>query len=143
MEMKHSVVRRVVILALVLIVSGTAAWAQGTFKIPYKFEAGGKKLPAGIYWIGTKDDGQLVIRQEAKNIEIILPVLQRLAQPTLPVTESQVVLDAVGNFEPSYSEYVTDYLLAEVWFPGQDGFLIRALKGAHQHQTIKGERPGG
>jgi hypothetical protein len=140
--MKRSVVRHVVILTLVLIVSGTAAWGQGTFKIPYKFEASGKKLPAGIYWIGTKVDGQLVIRQEAKNIEIILPVLQRLAQPTPLVTEPQVVLDAVGNFEPSYTEYVTDYLLAEVWFPGQDGFLIRSLKGAHQHQTIKGEKPG-
>jgi hypothetical protein len=139
--MKRSVVRHVVILALVLIVSGTAAWAQGTFKIPYKFEAGGKKLPVGIYWIGSKDDGQLVIRQEAKNIEIILPVLQRLAQPTPPVAEPQVVLDAVGNFEPSYTEYVTDYLLSEVWFPGQEGFLIRALKGAHQHQTIKGRKP--
>ena len=83
------------------------------------------------------------IRQEAKDIEIILPVLQRLPQPTPPVTEPQIVLDAVGNFEPSYTEYVTDYLLSEVWFPGQDGFLIRSLKGAHQHQTIKGEKPGG
>lgn len=141
--MKRSVFRHVVVMALVLIVGEPGAWAQGTFKIPYKFEAGGKKLPAGIYWIGPKDDGQLVIRQEAKNIEIILPVLQRLAQPTPPVAEPQVVLDAVGNFEPSYTEYVTDYLLAEVWFPGQDGFLIRSLKGAHQRQTIKGEKPGG
>ena len=54
-----------------------------------------------------------------------------------------MILDVVGNFEPSYTEYVTDYLLAEVWFPGQEGFLIRSLKGAHQHQTIKGEKPGG
>ncbi len=38
-----------------------------------------------------------------------------------------MVLDAVGNFEPPYMECVTDYLLAEVWFPGQDGFLIRAI----------------
>jgi hypothetical protein len=139
--MKRSVVRHVVILALVLIVSGTAAWAQGTFKIPYKFEVGGKKLPAGIYWIGTKDDGQLVVRQEAKGIEVVLPVLQRMPQPAPPLAEPQVVVDVVGNFEPSYTEYVTDYLLAEVWFPGQDGFLIRSLKGAHRHQTIKAEKP--
>ncbi len=139
--MKRIAILSAMLLAFFLIAGGATVFAQGTFKIPYRFEVGGKKLPAGIYWIGPKDDGQLVIRQEAKNIEIILPVLQRLAQPTPPVAEPQVVLDAVGNFEPSYTEYVTDYLLAEVWFPGQDGFLIRALKGAHQHQTIKGEKP--
>lgn len=141
--MKRIALLPAMLLAFFFIAGGDSVFAQGTFKIPYKFEAGGKKLPAGTYWIGTKDDGQLVIRQEAKNIEIILPVLQRLAQPTPPIAGPQVVLDAVGNFEPSYTEYVTDYLLAEVWFPGQDGFLIRSLKGAHQHQTIKGERPGG
>lgn len=139
--MKRIALRLAVMLAFLLVVGGASVFAQGTFKIPYKFEAGGKKLPAGTYWVGTTDDGQLVIRQEAKNIEIILPVLQRLAQPTPPVAEPKVILDAVGNFEPSYTEYVTDYLLAEVWFPGQEGFLIRSLKGAHQHQTIKALTP--
>lgn len=139
--MKRIALPPAILLAFFFIAGGASVFAQGTFKIPYKFEAGGKKLPAGVYWIGTKDDGQLVIRQEAKNIEIILPVLQRLAQPTPQVAESQVVLDAVGNFEPSYTEYVTDYLLAEVWFPGQEGFLIRSLRGAHQHQTIKALTP--
>jgi hypothetical protein len=33
------------------------AEAQGIFKIPNKFEAGGRKPPAGTYWVGTKDDG--------------------------------------------------------------------------------------
>jgi hypothetical protein len=45
----------------------------------------------------------------------------------------------VGNFEPSYTEYVTDYVLAEVWLPGQDGLQVHTLKGAHQNQTVKGE----
>jgi hypothetical protein len=139
--LKRIVVRHVVILAFVLIAGGTVAWAQGTFKIPYKFEAGGKKFPAGTYWIGTKGEGQIAIRQESKNLEVVIPFLQKLAQPTPPIAEPQLVLDAVGNFEPSYTEYVTDYLLSEVWFPGQDGFLIRSLKGAHQHQTIKAQKP--
>ncbi len=139
--MKRIALRLAVMLAFLLVAGGASAFAQGTFKIPYKFEAGGKKLPAGTYWIGTTDDGGLVIRQELKGVEVTIPVLQRLAQPTPPVAEPQLVLDAVGNFEPSYTEYVTDYLLSEVWFPGQEGFLIRALKGAHQHQTIKGQKP--
>jgi hypothetical protein len=45
----------------------------------------------------------------------------------------------VGNFEPSYTEYMTDYVLAEFWAPGQNGFLIHAFKGAHQSQIVKGE----
>ena len=88
--MKRIALWPVVLLAFLFIAGGASVFAQGTFKIPYKFEAGGKKLPAGIYWVGAKDDGQLVIRQEAKDIEIILPVLQRLAQPTPPVTEPQI-----------------------------------------------------
>jgi len=46
----------------------------------------------------------------------------------------------VGNFEPSYTEYITDYLLAEVWLPGEDGFLVHTTKGAHQNQIIKGQK---
>jgi hypothetical protein len=128
-----------VISACLILANEASGLDQASFKIPYKFEAAGKKLPAGTYGIGTKDDGQLVIRQEEKGIEVLLPVLQRMPQPTPPVAEPQVTLDVVGNFEPSYTEYVTDYILSEVWFPGQDGFLLRALKGAHKHETIRAE----
>ena len=63
----------------------------------------------------------------------------KLAQPKPPIEEPQLVFDMVGNFEPSYTEYVTDYVLAEVWLPGQDGLQVHTLKGAHQNQTVKGE----
>jgi hypothetical protein len=46
----------------------------------------------------------------------------------------------VGNFAPSYTEYVTDYVLAEVWLQGADGFLVHAMKGAHKTQTLKGQK---
>jgi hypothetical protein len=137
--MERKAVRLVMIMALSIVATQAAAFAQGTFKIPHKFDAGGKKLPAGTYWIGTRDDGRLALRQDEKGLEIILPVLRRMPQPAPPVAEPQVVLDAVGNFEPSYTEYVTDYILSEVWLPGQDGFIIRALKGAHKHETIPAE----
>jgi hypothetical protein len=35
---------------------------------------------------------------------------------------------------------MTDYLLAEVWLPGEDGFLVHTTKGAHQNQIIKGQK---
>jgi hypothetical protein len=46
-----------------LIVGGSALYAQGTFKIPFKFEAGGKKFPAGDYTVAPKGERQLVLKQ--------------------------------------------------------------------------------
>jgi hypothetical protein len=139
--MKRIVLRPVLILAFFLVAGGASAFAQGTFKVPFKFEAAGKKFPAGTYWIGIKDDMNIEIRQESKGLEVAIPVLEKLPQPASPPAEPELGFDVVGNFAPSYSEYVTDYVLSEVWFPGQDGLLIRRLKGAHQHQTIKAEKP--
>jgi hypothetical protein len=127
------------VIVLGLAAGASAAYAQATFKIPFKFEAGGKKLPAGDYWIAQKDEKQLALRQGSNGEEILIPFTGRLAQPKPAIEEPQLVFDMVGNFEPSYTEYVTDYVLAELWLPGMDGFLVRAMKGAHQHQTVKGQ----
>lgn len=138
--MKRLITLIIVALGFALIAGGTAASAQGTFKIPFKFEAGGKKFPAGEYWIAPKDEKQLALRQGLTGEEVLIPFTERLALPKPAVGEPQLVFDMVGNFEPSYTEYVTDYVLAELWLPEQDGFLVRAMKGAHQHQTVKGQK---
>ncbi len=137
--MKRSAVLTVGALAFALMAGSVAAYAQATFKIPFKFEAGGKKLPPGEYTVVPKGDGQIALRQESKGEEVLVPFSERLPQPEPAVAEPQLVFDMVGNFEPSYSEYITDYLLAEVWLPGEDGFLVLTTKGAHQHQAIKGQ----
>jgi hypothetical protein len=137
--MKRLTALVIMALGFACIAGGTAAYAQGTFKIPFKFEAGGKKFPAGDYGIALKDEQQLALRQGSGGEEVLIPFTGRLAQLTPAVAESQLIFDMVGNFEPSYSEYVTDYVLAELWLPGQDGFLVRLMKGAHQHQTVKGQ----
>jgi hypothetical protein len=41
-----------------LLAGSTLSYAQGTFKIPYRFQAGGKKFPAGEYWIAQKEKGR-------------------------------------------------------------------------------------
>ena len=122
-----------------LIAGASALFAQGTFKIPFKFEAGGKKLPAGDYSMTAKPEGQLVLKQASTGNEVLIPFIQRLDPPNLAIEEPRLVFDMVGNFEPSYTEYMTDYVLAEFWLPGQNGFLIHSLKGAHQSQVVKGE----
>jgi len=138
--MKRMVILAVITLAFALVAGSTVTYAQGTFKIPFKFEAGGKKFPPGEYWVAQKGDGQITLRQESKAEEILIPFIQKLAEPKPAIEEPKLVFDMVGNFEPSYTEYVTDYLLAEVWLPGEGGFLVFTTKGAHQHQTIKGQR---
>jgi hypothetical protein len=138
--MKRMVILAVVALAFALIAGGAVTYAQGTFKIPFKFEAGGKKFPPGEYWVAQKGDGQITLRQESKTDQVPIPFIQKLTEPKPAIEEPQLVFDMVGNFEPSYTEYVTDYLLAEVWLPGEGGFLVFTTKGAHRHQTIKGQR---
>ena len=126
--------------ALVFVAGAAQAFAQGTFKVPFAFQAGGLKLPKGEYRVAQKDDSHITLRQEATGKEFLVPFTKRLAQPNPPLAEPQLVIHVVGNFAPSYTEYVTDYVLAEVWLPGGDGFLVHAMKGAHQTQTIKGEK---
>jgi hypothetical protein len=129
----------IAVLAFAFIAGGATAFAQGTFKIPFKFQAGGKKFAAGDYWIAPKDDKQLAIRPLAGGDEVLIPFTERLAQPQPAVEEPRIVFDMVGTFEPSYTEYFTDYVVAEFWLPGQDGYLVKLMKGAHQHQVLKGQ----
>ena len=137
--MKRWAVWAVAATALVLIAGASEAFAQGTFKVPFPFQAGDLKLPKGDYTVAQKDDSHLTLRQEATGKEFQVPFTKRLAQPNPPLAEPQLVIDVVGNFAPSYTEYVTDYVLAEVWLQGADGFLVHTMKGAHKTQTIKGQ----
>lgn len=138
--MRRRVLSTVVVVAVALTAGSTVAYAQMTATIPFKFEAGGKPFPPGEYWIGQDASGSITLRQEPKGMEVSIPVIKKLAQPKPPLEQPQLVFDMVGNFEPSYSEYITDYLLSEVWLGGADGLLLLATQAAHQHQTIKGQR---
>ncbi len=138
--MKRLVIWTVAAMALAAVIGVPDVFGQGTFKIPYPFQAGSTKLPKGEYTIVQKDNAQLTLRQEATGKEFPVPFTKRLPQPKPPLADPQLVFDMVGNFAPSYTEYVTDYVLAEVWLPGADGFLVHTMKGAHKTQTIKGQK---
>ena len=139
--MKRLAIWAVAAITLLVAAGTTRAFAQGTFTIPYTFQASSTSLPKGNYSVAPKDDSHLTLRQEATGKEFQVTFTKRLAQPSPPLGEPQLIFDVVGNFAPSYTEYVTDYVLAEVWLQGTDGFLIHAMKGAHQTQTIKGQKP--
>lgn len=136
--MKRLTVWPVMTLAFILVAGVTLSHAQATFKIPFKFQAGGKKLPAGDYTVMKTAEGQLTLRQEATGKDIPVPFTERIAQPKPPVAEPRLVFDEVGDFEPSYTEYFTVYILSEVWLGGEDGFRVHTTKGAHQTKVVNG-----
>ena len=129
----------VVILAVVFVAGISSAVAQTAFKVPFEFQAGGKKLPKGEYTVAVKGDGQVILRQESTGKEIPVPVLKKLEQPKPPLIEPRLVFDEAGDFAPSYTEYLTVYILAEVWLPGQDGLQVHVTKGAHKTKTVDGQ----
>jgi hypothetical protein len=126
-------------LACVLVLGGAALRAQVTFKIPFKFESGSQKFPAGEYLVSRAEDGRISFRYAPSDREALVPVLNALPRPEPPLEGPQLIFDAVGNFEPSYTEYYTVYVLAEVWLGGTEGYLIHTTKGAHQTKIIKAE----
>lgn len=137
--MKRFAVLAVLALAFVLAASVSLAYAQAAFKVPFDFQAAGKKFPKGEYSVAQKGDGPIILRQESTGKEVEVPVLKKLAQPTPPVAEPRLVFDEVGNFEPSYTEYFTVYILSEVWLSAEVGLEVHVTKGAHKTQTVKGQ----
>jgi hypothetical protein len=136
--MKRLIILAALALSFNLFLGSSVAYSQATFKIPFKFEAEGKSFPPGNYWIAQNEDGKITLRRETGGEEVLIPFIERLAQPDPPIEEPQLIFDMVGNFEPSYTEYVTDYLLAEVWLTEKDGFLVLTTERAEYNKCVKG-----
>ncbi len=126
-------------LAFVLVVGVVSASAQASFKVPFAIKAAGKNLAAGEYTVSRTAEGGLVLRQGSTGKETPVAVIERIAAPTPPPAAPQLVFDEVGDFAPSYTEYITVYVLSEVWLPGEDGFRVHVTKGAHKTKTVAGE----
>ncbi len=140
--MRHRAVlsMAIAVLALAAVAADARpAQVQATFKIPFAFESGGKKFPAGDYVVSQSGDGQLAFQQVASGKETAVPFTQRLPPPSPPVAAPRIVFDETGAFEPSYTEYFTIYVVAEVWLSGEDGYLVHLTKGAHKDKVVTGE----
>ena len=138
--MKRIILLSVLVLAFKLFLGSGIAYSQVTFKIPFKFEVGDKTYPQGNYLVAQKEEGKLILRGEAGGEEILIPVIKKLEQPDPPIKEPQLIFDMVANFEPFYTEYVTEYLLAEVWLTAKDGFLVLVGERSEYTKSVKGEK---
>lgn len=136
--MKRIIVLATLVLIFMLFIGRYFAYSQATFKIPFKFEVAGKSYPPGDYWITQKEEGKITLRKESGGEEILIPFIKKLEQSDTPIEAPQLIFDMVANFEPSYTEYVTEYLLAEVWLSEKDGFLILSSERSEYTKSIKG-----
>ena len=125
-------------LAFTLVLASGMANAQATFKIPFKFKAEGRSYSPGNYWIAQQDEGIITLRKEGGDEEASIPIVEMLDQPDRPIEGPQLVFDMVGNFEPSYTEYVTEYILAEVWLTEKEGFLVSSAERSEYNKVISG-----
>jgi hypothetical protein len=137
--MRHSGVFAIMILVFALVAAAAPVHAQATFKIPFKFESGAKKLPAGDYVVTKTGDAQLTFRQVSTGKETVLAFTETLKPGVPPAAEPRIVLDETGAFEPSYTEYFTIYVVAEVWLSAQEGYLVHITRGAHKEKVVTGE----
>jgi len=105
----------------------TSALAQGPSlraTIDFQFTVGTKMFPPGTYTF-IKEDPADVFRVTGDKHEAVAPVLTRVASmmPTLDA----VVFDVVGD----------KYVLAEIWIPGDDGYVVATTKAKHTHKIVK------
>ena len=140
--MRHRAVLSIAIAVFAVaavVAAAPPAQAQAAFKIPFPFESGGKKLPAGDYLVTKTGETQLTFQQVSTGKQTVLPFTEALKPAVPPAAAPRVVFDETGAFEPSYTEYFTIYVVAEVWLSPQEGYLVHVTKGAHKEKVVTGE----
>lgn len=124
--------------ACFIFLGSSLAYSQAKFKIQFKFEVRGKKYPPGDYLITQADEGKITLQKEIDGEAVAIGIIEKLAPTDPPKNEPELVFDMVANFEPSYTEYITDYILAEVWLPEMGGVLILSGERAEYTKNVKG-----
>jgi hypothetical protein len=135
--MKRQALTIGVALAVLLGVGMALAATQADFKVPFAVRVAGKNLAAGDFAVTKAADGSLVLKQVSTGKEIALTAIERI-KAEAPAAEPRLVFDEVGDFAPSYTEYITVYVLSEVWLPGLDGYRLHVTKGAHKTKVVTG-----
>ena len=91
--MKRLILLAALALAFKLFLGSSVAFSQATFKISFKFEVEDKSYPPGDYWIAQKEEGKITLRRETGGEEVLIPFIERIAQPDPPIKEPQLVFE--------------------------------------------------
>jgi hypothetical protein len=108
------------------------------FEMPFKFKVASQDFAAGAYRVHVDEEGRIVFHAMTTGREAAFPIAGKLDPPAEPAEVPRLVFSIVGNFAPSYSEYVTEYVLTEAWLGGDSGLLVRAFRGTYKTQVVAG-----
>lgn len=108
----------------------TAAFGQPSSlraTVDFPFSVDGKVLPAGTYdFMKNEEAGIFKVTDEGKN-EAAAQIETRLAAGVRDTPKNAlVVFDKIGQ----------NYVLSEIWIPGEDGFVLAVTKAKHEHKII-------
>ena len=102
---------------------------QMTLKVPvsFPFMVVAKTLPAGEYQLMKTENGAAFRIMSGDKEGALAMVVTRLSRDMrLPEPSSYVVFD----------KYEDHYHLSEIWFPGEDGYLVNTTTQKHTHETV-------
>ncbi len=128
--MKH---RKCVIAVLTCLALGSGLLYAQTYqaKVPFPFMLGDKVHPAGAYTVSYDKSNPKVVSLSTQNGPAIsVPVLTRLSPREHLKRDAQLVFDDVNG----------KYTLAELYFPGMDGFYLGSVLVEHKHVIINAPR---
>ena len=96
-------------------------------QIDFPFMVDGKTLPAGTYDF-ARDNTASVFRVTDGGKQLAMAqVLTRLtAEMHTSPADGHIVFDKIGDA----------YTLAEIWIPGQDGYVLAVTKAKHEHRVV-------
>jgi hypothetical protein len=122
------------LIGLVAVGSGFAAQATAEslkVKIDFQFTAGGKVLPPGEYeFTAVNNDQDIRIQGEGKNSATVNVITRLAAEIHSTPQDAHLVFDVVGGTDT----------LAEIWIPGQDGYVLQVTKAKHTHKVLNIQR---
>ena len=123
-----SLVMSILSILLVAVFASGQARTIAKAKIPFAFSVESKGFPAGEYEFSTAAAASTItVRSSDGKVSAMTPIVTRLAAGihTTP-QDAHIVFDKVGD----------SYTLSEIWVPGEDGFMLHATKGKHEHRIM-------
>jgi len=112
----------------VMFLGSAWAFAQAPLtKIGFGFFAGGREFTSGKYSIDVTPVGKVAIRAEKGKQAVEITPLKSLGRKD-GLKAPKLVFEVVG----------ADRFLAEVWLPGQEGYLVGSVSGEHTEEVVEG-----
>jgi hypothetical protein len=128
--MKRRAFVTIAALVVALVVGGAMIYAQtASANITFPFVAGGKELPAGKYSVEMTAAGQVSLTGPDRG-RVLMAVITMLGRHDLDA-DNEFVFDKIDG----------KLVLSEVWMAGNDGLLLLATKGPHEHAVLGGSKP--